>query len=330
MRTVRIIQSIDENAAMMPGGRGLNTQKQTMVHRRKLLNCLVALVIGCADVVSASRHPFLRTQTVTLSPASKLSLQVRGGAGPIPPTAVAKTMTAAAIGIGFFCNEAPKASLEYYGSNDTSFSVQLGQRLMGAAILNIGIVGICLFVLHTTVHEAIGWSHIVWIVENAKAIMNRWESSVGVTPMGRWLWLGISIVMLHACLTNASYANLLVQISYTLDGIGALNAIFNPKIFAAYIFGNQDPSREALVWTRAYGYETLAMAVLMVALASGVDKQVAFGYMSMPVIPHMISALFLSKEGQKNAFVAMNYVGPLVLHIANFITLAIPSKLQVE
>ena len=72
------------------------------------------------------------------------------------------------------------------------------------------------------------------------------------------------------------------------------------------------------------------MAVLMVALASGVDKQVAFGYMSVPVIPHMISALFLSKEGQKNAFVAMNYAGPLVLHIANFITLAVHSKLPME
>ena len=184
-------------------------------------------------------------------------------------------LTVTATAIGFVCFEAPETALELFGKTDkkaTSLRSQLlCCRLVGANTMHVGMAGVCLFFLNTSVHEAIGWSHIVWFVENARAILNGYESKVGIPSTGRWFWLGISIYIMYGCLAESNTYNIVdwvIRVAYILDSIGGFLGIFNPRAAAAFICGNKDPSNHAIAWTRAYGVTNLIMCIVMVTLAS--------------------------------------------------------------
>lgn len=305
-----------------------------------------AVVFLDSGLVSASkgRIPFLMQRKLvvpsTLSATSaaaasdgslsKVTTSLRGGAGPIDPELAIKAMTIAAIGQGFWSKEAPEHCLEFYGTEDTGLYAQVCSRILGGGIFAIGVILLCLFTFDTSVHDALGWATVVWIAEHVRSLLNGWDAELqGSEPIGRYFWLIVSTFVAHACFTGADYADLAIKLSTALFALNCIIAIFNP-VAAAAIYKCKNLSHDGCILTRGYGFENLAYCTLVIALVSGVDKQQAVGYLSLPVIPHMIYSIYETNKLQRNVAISWSFFIWLLYHIASFITLAFPGSSPVE
>jgi hypothetical protein len=272
-------------------------------------------------LVSASRAPFVPDSVLL----SSKQLQVRGGAGPLDPNVATKTMAVAALGQGFFAKEAPEQCLEFYGAEDKSLYAQVCMRLMGTGILSIGVIALCLFSLNTSVHKAVAWSLVVWAAEHITVLLNGMHHKLGLSPMNRYLWLALTLFGMHACFTGADYADATIKAAFTLLATQCIIAIVNPRAAAA-IYKHKILSKDELTWTRGYGFENLALCVFSIAIASGVEPKQGLGYMSVPVIAHMVCLLFITKEAQEKTRVGPAIVFWTLFHLAHFATLAFPEN----
>ena len=126
----------------------------------------------------------------------------------------------------------------------------------------------------------------------------------------------LSAVAVHACFTDASYTGSLLFGSFGLLALNCIAAIVNPQA-AASLYGFGSLSKDTLVWTRGYGFENLAYATLVLSLLSGVHPQQAMGYMSVSVVAHTFSALFVTKDIPLESLPGKLMAGWMLFHGVN-------------
>ena len=79
------------------------------------------------------------------------------GLGDIDPNTMTTAMTVAAIAQGFLAMEAPELNLRLYGIKEKSLYTQTFCKYMGASILSVGVMSLCLFSLELEARKAIVW-----------------------------------------------------------------------------------------------------------------------------------------------------------------------------
>ena len=86
----------------------------------------------------------------------------------------ASAMAAAAIVHGILFMFTPNLSRKMWGIKDDSIYTKAHLEYIGASILSMGVTCFCLFVLKwDEVHRIIGWTLIVWAVENTLALLKQ-------------------------------------------------------------------------------------------------------------------------------------------------------------
>lgn len=179
---------------------------------------------------------------------SSISLFIVGlcaacGLGHKDPKTLADAMAVAAIAQGFLALEAPELNLRLYGTKDQSLYTQAFSRYLGASILSIGIISLCMFTIGLEVKLALGWSLVVWTGTHAQALLNQIPAKMGLSPVGQSLWLIHCVLCIYACFTNANYSENLLTTAYALSAVLSTVAIVAPKSFAKLYGGGHEVAK---------------------------------------------------------------------------------------
>jgi len=287
------------------------------------------VAIGGYGVAAAKKSPppVLKTSSLSTLPALKNQLEVRGGAGPLNPTLVAKAATVTALGQGFLSSQAPEPCLEIYGMDKGNPVAAAWMRLFGASVLAIGVTGLCLFFKETDASTAFGWMSTMWAAEHLRGLLNQEESKLGANPTGRMLWLILDACMAYVCFTSPdNMENILKAFgAFTILSCGCL--ALDPKGGAKlYGFQDQDLNADTLACVRASGFWISANGAFFLLSGIGLDAQKAFGIAWAAPMVAVFTMLFVTKEFDKPNVNKTPILAWLLFHAATVVALAIPKS----
>jgi hypothetical protein len=238
-----------------------------------------------------------------LVPSTITTLRGGGGGwccGPLERKQVAQILTAANLVNGFLNHQATETMLEAYGAKDKGPAAQVWMRIQGAASLALGVAGLSLFVTDTDIHTAMGWMATVWVAEHFRALVDRQETKIGANPTGRYIFSAITPWSAYACFMNWPFFNQFLRIYGSIVFVTFLPVAISTVSATTVMFGNHDLSDNAVACARAAAFWTMANAVFMVAIGSGIDPLTALGYALGMVLLHELTILFITKEIEKN------------------------------
>ncbi len=210
----------------------------------------------------------------------------------IDPEIITTAMAAAGIIQGGLFMFAPRLSLKMYGTVDESLYTLFHAEGIGAAILTIGIACLCLFNMKLDTTTTFGLSSLVWLTEHVLSLTKKYPSKMGVSPNGHVFWLFVSLLDIYACFTLAPYTQQLLLVGHCLFALHNVLAIIEPKIVRK-IYGYKDMklTDDQEDWSRAFGYENLAMCVFGLSLLAGVEAHKSLGFASVVVVAHCAHSL---------------------------------------
>jgi len=202
-------------------------------------------------------------------------------------------MAVAGIVQGSLLMFTPDLSRKMWGVKDKSVYTLAHLEYVGAAILSMGLTAFCLFVVKLEdTHKIVGWTLIVWAVENTLALLKRYPSKAGGDPTGQVLWLFLMLKSIHACFVSAAYTQQLLLVSYSLCALNNVVAAVKPRISAnIYGYKNVQLNDDQLNTLRGFGYENLAMSVFLLSLLKGVESHKALALNSIVITIHCAHAL---------------------------------------
>ena len=291
----------------------------------KCFSISVISLLSTAAIVSANTFTFVnRRRRATLTPITqpqptKTLLELRGGA--INTKALTNVLTANAIAQGFVQMEAPQVAVESYGFKDTSKYTLLLSQQIGAGILSVGVLALCLFTMKMDAIKAIGWSLMVWVYQHISFLLNlsNTKDEIKISPLAIVAWLAFGITCVHASFTDASYASNLLTAQYGLFALSTcIPAICFPK-GTAKIYGQDKLTNDQVVWCRGFGFQNLALCTFCLSLLRGTCPHKSLGYSCLPVITHI--ALGLMSGDVKGDGATAVIVGTLIFHVIAFATL---------
>jgi len=205
----------------------------------------------------------------------------------------ATAMAVAAIVQGSLLMFTPNLSRKMWGIKDDSIYTLAHLEYVGASILSMGVTCLCLFVLKLEeTHKTVGWTLIVWAVENSLALLKRYPFKAGGDPTVQVLWLFLMLESIRACFVSAAYTHTLLLAAYSLVALNGIVAAVKPRI-SANIYGYKkiQLNIDQLNTQRGFGYESLAMSVFLLSLLAGVAAHKALGLTSMVITAHCAHAL---------------------------------------
>ena len=205
----------------------------------------------------------------------------------------ASAMAAAAIVQGSLLMFTPNLSRKMWGNKDDSIYTKAHLEYIGASILSMGVTCFCLFVLKwDELHRIIGWTLIVWAVENTLALLKRYPTKAGGDPTLMVTWLFLMLESIRACFVSSAYTHTLLLAAYSLAAFNGIVAAVKPRVSAnMYGYAKVHLNKDQLNTLRGFGYESLAMGVFVLSLLNNVDKCTALGLTSMVITAHCAHAL---------------------------------------
>lgn len=209
------------------------------------------------------------------------------------PDALATAMSVVGILQGGLLMFAPNLSRITWGIKDKSVYTIAHLEYIGAGILSMGVTCFCTFVMGLEdTNKIVGWTLIVWAVENYLALLRRYASKAGGDPTGQVLWLFLIFQAMHACFVSAAYTHGLLLVAYSLNAFTNVAAIVKPRIWANFNgYGKVTLNNDQLNMLRSLGYENLAMCVFILSLLNGIESRKALGFTSMVITVHCAHAL---------------------------------------
>jgi hypothetical protein len=205
-------------------------------------------------------------------------------------------MAAAGIVQGSLLMFTPNLSRKMWGVKDKSVYTLAHLEYVGAAILSMGLTAFCLFVVKMEeTLKIIGWTLIVWTVENALALLKRYPSKAGGDPTGQVIWLFLMLESVRACFVSTAaytYTHRLLVAAYSLGALNDIVTAVKPRI-SANIYGYKKVKLniDQLNTLRGFGYENLALSVFHLSLLNGVESHKALALNSIVITAHCTHAL---------------------------------------
>jgi hypothetical protein len=243
-------------------------------------------------VAKLAPKPFVR------STARAATMEIRGGAGPLDPDVMAKIGIAVGSLQGVHGALAPSKSAEMFGvaSTDLLEAIIAGTSTI---ILSTGLTAWESIVRGKPLNHAIGVGAIPGIVNCARALLNEEEKKLGVSSFGTYLTGAIYSAVAYACFADASYADTAIKL-YAIWGLANGLALFVfPADAGSRGFGVSSGDNQTNFALRALGGVGIAKAVMVGALAQGVDALKAFGYLWGVVALEQIAYMFVTKDVEK-------------------------------
>ncbi len=219
----------------------------------------------------------------------------------IDPEILTTAMTAAGIIQGSLLMFTPNLSRKMWGIKDDSIYTLAHLEYVGASILSMGVTCFCLFVLKLEeTHKTVGWTLIVWAVENSLALLKRYPAKAGGDPTLQVYWLFLMFVTIRACFMSAAYTHAVMAI-YSLCALNGILAAAQPRISAnMYGYSKVQLNDDQLSTLRGFGYECLAMSVFIFSLLKDIQARTALGLTSMVITAHYAHMPWLEKCGSQH------------------------------
>lgn len=197
--------------------------------------------------------------------------KLRGGAGPLDPTLVAKVGMAVQAAQGAYGMLAPSKNTQMYGGK-TSATMDDLMEGMAAAIFRCALMGYLSIIKGEPVHRVIGIGAIPHFVMQLKLFLN----DRAANQSGLLLDLGIVAFTIYSCLAGTDYAE---TAAYTYLVWGLLNGIglffFTDKLAEMWGIEGDDM---VLFGVKGVGHTALNVCALMLPLLKGESALKAYGY----------------------------------------------------
>mmetsp|Transcript_12275 Transcript_12275/g.17623 ORF Transcript_12275/g.17623 Transcript_12275/m.17623 type:complete len:319 (+) Transcript_12275:200-1156(+) len=212
----------------------------------------------------------------------------------IDPEILTTAMAAAGIIQGGLFMFTPNLSRKMWGIQDDSIYTLAHLEYVGASILSMGVTCFCLFVLKLEeTHKTVGWTLVVWAVENSLALLKQYPAKAGGDPTLQILWLFLMLETIRACFMSAAYTYPhAVMAIYSLAALNGILAAVKPRLSAnMYGYREVELNDDQLSTLRCFGYESLAMSVFILGLLNDIQAHTALGLTSMVITAHCAHAL---------------------------------------
>ena len=188
------------------------------------------LVGGAA--VAAARHPSSR-RTFLSKTTMNDALSIRGGAGPLPVEATAKSV-AAITGLQGLVNWlAPETSLDAYDmdvSQEERGVVEHFLILDGADLLGPSIAMYAILSHNVEPMKALGMGCLMNVITNFKNIINGSSEKLSLGKGGQVLSLALTSFLTHALLTGADYATTATKVLSAFWALAGLQCRLDPDV----------------------------------------------------------------------------------------------------
>lgn len=273
-------------------------ERDVDVTMKKLLflSLLVLLGFACADVGRKKiDKPFV------LPSKLKKPLAVRGGAGPLHPTAVAKVATGFALSSHILSWLGPEKSFQSYCKEpitpspqvlmvwQRSFSIYLSNALMAYFLLFQG----------TSAKTAIGVGTFPLIADVLRSVLNDDKKKIGLSDVGQLiLLLGPLVLTAYACLSDAEYAKTVIKICGAYHLARGLWYLVDPKGATKSwgVTGGDDLHYALVKWV---GAALVGYAAGTILYIQDMDMLKAIGCAWIPFTVYDFWTLFIMHEQEK-------------------------------
>lgn len=204
--------------------------QQSVLHLKRnmqtklISSLLLAALADTSDAAVPASRAF-----VPKTAAVNKALLVRGGAGPLPIDATAKTAAAIMALNGAYEVLASEKNLEAYGvPNVDKFSTYMDEA-NGANILGFGIAALAILFFDVPAMKAVGVGLVANVIQSLKILLNGTPEELGIAPAGQWLGFGMVSFLSHALLTGADYGNTVAKVFAAFWGLCAIQGKFAPE-----------------------------------------------------------------------------------------------------
>jgi hypothetical protein len=234
------------------------------------------------------------------------ALYVRGGAGPLDATIVAKSAAGVAGVFGGLIALSPKQESKMYNILDKG---KMTPRLAYLAVRRGTAMYTCALIwwFHVqsemAVNRAMGLSLIPWILASVHALLNEKPKELGYPAGVELLNIAMCSFVAHGALAEAPHAtDALTMLAALFLADGLLQAI-RPALFGrtyGILSAETEDHNMVNFARRNNGYCQCAYGVFVGALALGVDFKKAIGYSWIFPLVGLMSMLFITKDIEKN------------------------------
>lgn len=242
-----------------------------MLVRRYLLALFSLFLIGASNASTARRRAFVPRKPTSCSvdaPCEK-SLKIRGGAL-VPKASVAKVATTISLLQGAVAYLNPNSACESYGIS-TSPVAEVIMRRLGVVLIQMAILGVCLFFKNCSINTAIGAASLGFVAEISRSLLKNEHKTIGFA-------FGPQVFILLQC-SAVAYVNLWNQ--KCADAVNKANAVWImlngflfallPKWVLEVGWGMEHFDGKTLGMVSGFGYWFIAYAVYLAGLAWDVE-----------------------------------------------------------
>jgi len=260
------------------------------------------LIAGCSilSVASGLKSPWQHaSSTEALSSSSSMILKVRGGAGPLDPTLVAKTATALVATQGLVNVLCTEASLKAYGVASASEEDVIAVQLNGFTQLSNAISPALLLFYGTDVNTALAYGLVPFIISFAAGLINDAPKKFGTEKLGNMLWLIVDSALMYGLLNKSSWATDAFKGICVLAALSHTYTRLNPKK-GMELYGRKKPLTPFLAaCMKGVSDVGLCGIIQGLALISGVGTLTSIGYAYAFYTVPLLFSLFLSNDFQE-------------------------------
>lgn len=187
----------------------------------------------------------------------------------------------------YFCKIKPTEETNFLG------------EITGAKNLGNGIILYTIIFQDQSASKALGLSLLPYILTVVRNLMNGVSSGLGLSMPVQYVNTLIQIVVSHALLTDASYANGLTKTFAAYSALVGLQCRLNPsKALKSWGFpkAKKGYSDDYLVVMKGFGHQSLCNAVVAWFLANDTEINMVIGYSSVPLFLSFLGWIFFEDD----------------------------------
>jgi hypothetical protein len=277
----------------------------------KLNSILLLAVVGSVTAIGRPKSPLtvlprnaavVVVDKATFKTEHYATLAVRGGAGPIDPTLLAKWTTGINLVNSIYTYLLPGKIRELYANMPYSPLSDLIFQRHGTALLAGTCAAYCLLFQETSVETAVGVSTLPFIIDLIRSELAEEPETFGWPKYAQLAPLAFATVACYGCLNSKEWANTAMKVYSVWFGITGLQAAFAPDSFSKlwnvkFMSTLTDIQKHSFQW---WGFFLMGYAVYVGCLAWGVAPMKALGYGWVP--PTLANAYFNVLSNQTKDF----------------------------
>lgn len=201
----------------------------------KCNSILLLALVGCATAIGRPKSPLTASQCSAIGVVGKttkkehVALSVRGGAGPIDPTILAKWTTGINIVNSIYTYLLPDMIRELYANMPYSPLSDLIFQRHGTAMLACTLPAYCLLFQETSVETAVGVSTLPFIIDLVRSELAEEPEKLGWPKYAQLVPIPFAAVTCYGCLNSKDWAHAAMKIYSVWLGLTGLLAGFAPE-----------------------------------------------------------------------------------------------------